>query len=130
MRSAVGDKVKIKTGPHLGERGLIVSLAGERLVVRLDGTNASVRVRAMDITNYSLAARKAWKTEPGRKVGRRKGSRFCNRVSVTLRIDQEVWEEFQAKEKSGAIADRTAVINAWLREKLGAMGNGGSESDA
>jgi uncharacterized protein (DUF4415 family) len=44
--------------------------------------------------------------------------RFCDRVSVTLRIDRDLWEQFQLKESSGLIDDRTATINNWLREKL------------
>ncbi len=75
-------------------------------------------LREEDITNLSLAARKAWKSEPGRRVGRRKGTRLCDRVSVTLRIDRELWEEFRLKESAGIIRDRTSTMNAWLREKL------------
>jgi len=43
---------------------------------------------------------------------------LCDRVSVTLRIDRDLWEQFQKRENQGLIEDRTAVINQWLREKL------------
>jgi hypothetical protein len=44
--------------------------------------------------------------------------RFCDRVSVTLRIDRDLWEQFRSKEAIGLIDDRTATINSWLRDKL------------
>ena len=36
---------------------------------------------------------------------------------MTLRIDRDLWEQFQKREHQGLIEDRTAVINQWLREK-------------
>ena len=41
-----------------------------------------------------------------------------DRISVTLRFDRDVWQRFLALEESEVIEDRTAVINAWFREKL------------
>ena len=72
----------------------------------------------MSVTNFSLAARKAWVTGPDRPVGRRKGTKLCDRVSVTLRIDRDLWERFRGMEGSGLIEDRTAAVNSWLRQKL------------
>ena len=74
-----------------------------------------------DLTNYSLAPRNAWRTDPDWAVGRRKGTKLCDRVSVTLRIDRDLWARFVALEGSGDIDDRTGVINRWLREKLAAL---------
>jgi hypothetical protein len=51
-------------------------------------------------------------------VGRRKGTRLCDRVSVTLRIDRDLWQPFVELEQAGVIEDRTAAINRWLRERL------------
>jgi len=65
-----------------------------------------------------LAARKAWKNMPYRHVGRPKGVRHCDRVSVTLRIDRDLWEQFKRDESAGRIKDRTATINLWFREML------------
>ncbi len=126
MKAAAGDKVRVKIGNHAGERGLVESLDGEKLLIRLDGSGAAVRVTVEDVTNYSLAARKAWVTGPDRAVGRRKGTRLCDRVSVTLRIDREMWEQFQALEEAGTIEDRTAIINGWFREKLSKLTEGES----
>ncbi|MGI0014177.1 MAG: hypothetical protein ACREBU_12160, partial [Nitrososphaera sp.] len=44
--------------------------------------------------------------------------RHCDRVSVTLRIDRALWEQFRQDESEGLINDRTATVNAWFREKL------------
>ena len=118
MRSEPGDKVRLKYGPHEGRRGLVVRLHGDDVVVRLDGDIDVVRVQAKDVTNYSLAARRAWKKMPERRVGRPKGSGTRGRISVTLRIDRELWDSFRQAEVVGLVTDRTATINAWIREKL------------
>jgi hypothetical protein len=97
---------------------VIERVDGGKLVVRLEDSDTMVRVLAKDVTNYSLAARKAWVTDPHRGVGRRKGTRLCDRVSVTLRVDRELWELFQELENRNVIDDRTAIINQWFREKL------------
>jgi ribosomal protein L24 len=56
-----GDKIRIRTGVEKGRRGSVVGTDGEHLEVLLkDGR--TVRTSSQDITNYSLAARKAWKT--------------------------------------------------------------------
>jgi hypothetical protein len=124
MESATGDKVRLKAGPHAGARGLVAAIEGEKLLVKLEKTGQTVRVGSEAVTNYSLAARKAWVTEPGRRVGRRKGTRLTDRVSVTLRIDRDLWEEFRRMEAAGLIQDRTAAINMWLREKLAELEDG------
>src|SRR5438552_1255665 len=60
-----GDKVRIKTGPHLGARGVIRSIQGDRATVKLEtGARSSIRLR--ELTNYSAAARLAWKRMPKR----------------------------------------------------------------
>jgi hypothetical protein len=55
---------------------------------------------------------------PQRGVGRPRGMKFCDRISVTLRIDRELWQDFQEKEALGIIEDRTALINQLIKEKL------------
>lgn len=118
LQSKRGDKVKIKRAEFKGERGIVVSVSKKRLFVQIAGAAAPVSVHDSDVTNYSLAARKAWENMPDRRVGRPKGSRTSDRVSVTLRIDRELWQQFREAERVGKIADRTQTINGWLREKL------------
>lgn len=120
-RFEIGDKVKLKSGAHAGVRGLVEAVAENEVVVRADGIQEPVTLSPHEVTNFSLAARKAWLSMPKRQVGRPKGSKFCDRISVTLRIDRDVWDQFRAQEKSGQIHDRTGTINAWLKEHLTKM---------
>jgi len=118
MTAEPGDKVRLKHADHAGERGIVETIEKGSFVVRVEGTGATLKVVPEDVTNLSLAARKAWQSLPTRRVGRPKGLKFCDRVSVTLRFDRDLWEEFQKKESLGLIEDRTATINQWIREKL------------
>jgi hypothetical protein len=118
MKPELDDKVRLKSGTHAGARGLVEAIDGDKLLVRLDHSGSTVRVAAAQLTNYSLAARKAWVTEPNRAVGRRKGTRLTDRVSVTLRLDRHIWEQFRRLEDEGLIDDRTEAINKWFREQL------------
>jgi len=125
MTAEVGDKVRLKGAAHPGARGVVEAKRNGKLVVRLEESGEAVQVAVEEVTNYSLAARKAWVSNPDRRVGRRKGFRLRDRVSVTLRLDRDLWEEFRRKEAAGLIQDRTATINAWLREKLTELGGRG-----
>lgn len=121
MKAQAGDKVRIKKSGHPGPRGIVVRAEKATLLVRLDDSNEMVEVSPAGVTNFSMAARKAWVSMPDRQVGRKKGVRLCDRLSVTLRIDRELWERFQADEEAGLIDDRTETINAWLKDKLDAL---------
>jgi len=118
VKAGPGDKVRVKAGPHSGDRGVIEAVGEGKLTVCLEGSGQTVTLLPEAVTNYSLAARKAWVTDPYRAVGRRKGTKLCDRVSVTLRLDRELWQEFRKLEDEDRIHDRTAVINEWFREKL------------
>lgn len=128
MKAEAGDKVRVKVGAHAGERGVVEAVDGEKLLVRLEESGSKVRATPQQVTNFSLAARKAWVTGPDRAVGRRKGTKLYDRVSVTLRFDREVWEHFLGLEDAGVIEDRTAFVNAWFREKLAELDRGGRQS--
>ncbi|MBW3599491.1 MAG: hypothetical protein KY475_19740 [Planctomycetes bacterium] len=121
MNAETGDKIRVKAGEHAGKRGVVVTISDRKLEVRLEHSGATVRVGPEQITNYSLAARKAWATEPRRAVGRRKGTKFTDRVSVTLRIDRDLWEQFLTLENAGVIDNRTELINGWLRDLLSGL---------
>lgn len=130
MKAEAGDKVRLKAGTHAGERGLLDAFEGDELVIRLEESGLKVRVPSDQVTNFSLAARKAWATEPDRAVGRRKGTKLYDRVSVTLRLDRDLWERFLGLERDGVIDDRTGLINGWFREKLAGLDGGGARADA
>ena len=118
MKAHPGDRVKLKNIEHRGARGIVKRLNRDRLVIKLEDRDEFVELKSHEVTNFSLAARKAWKSMPHKRVGRPKGSRVCDRTSVTLRIDRDLWDEFRALESNERIKDRTTVINAMLREKL------------
>jgi uncharacterized protein (DUF4415 family) len=118
MEPEVSDKVRLKDHNGVLVRGVVTAVHDGELLIRLDASGELVTVAPERVTNFSLAARKAWKNMPHRRVGRPKGARHCDRVSVTLRIDRELWEQFRQDELAGLIKDRTATINAWFRDML------------
>jgi len=118
MQVQIGDKVKVKRGPSAGERAVVERVNKQSLVVRTEADSEQIRVVESDITNLSLAARKAWENMPVRRVGRPPGSKTSNRMSVTLRIDQELWDEFRQCEDDGLIGDRSDTINRWLKQQV------------
>jgi hypothetical protein len=118
MEPEVGDKVRLKVLNSAPARGVVEEVRGDELLIRLDESGELIAVESELVTNFSLAARKAWQQMPHRQVGRPKGARHCDRVSVTLRIDRALWEQFKRGESEGRIRDRTATINVWFREML------------
>jgi hypothetical protein len=128
VEAAAGDKVRLKVGIHADERALVEAVEDGKLAVRLEKSGQRLWVLPEQITNYSLAARKAWVTEPDRAVGRRKGTKLTDRVSVTLRFDRDLWQQFRELEEAGVITNRTGLLNDWLREKLAEMDRKGRDS--
>lgn len=122
MDAEVGDKVRLKGKTHQGHRGVVEKVRSTSLFVRLEGTDERVQVFPSEVTNFSLAARKAWERMPDRRVGRPKGSTTTDRVSVTLRIDRALWERFKRAEAAGLVEDRTSIVNAWIAQKLDELG--------
>ena len=118
MVAKLGDKVKIRSGSMNGQRGVVERTQGNSLVVRTVDGNELIELPQTDVTNFSLAARKAWKKMPKRRVGRPRRKGDSKRISVTLRIDRDLWDLFQVAESAGKVADRSTVLNAWIREKL------------
>jgi hypothetical protein len=118
MEPEVGDKVKLKSHHGAPLRGIVEEVHGDELLIRLHESGELITLGPESVTNFSLAARKAWKNMPHRQVGRPKGARHCDRVSVTLRIDRVLWEQFKRDESEGRIRDRTATINLWFHEML------------
>ena len=109
-----GDKVRIKRGESTGERGILVRPHSDKWIVSLIQRDGTILVSSEDLTNYSLAARRAWRSMPDRKVGRPAGSKVSDRISVIFRIDRVLWNEFLNAEQSGLVQDRTYVINECL----------------
>ena len=121
LQHTKGDKIRIKSGQFAGERGILVRPDSGKWIVSLIQSDRTVLVPDEDLTNYSLAARRAWRSMPDRKVGRPVGSRVSDRMSVIFRIDRVLWNEFLNAEQSGLVGDRTNVINECLRNVLAAV---------
>lgn len=111
------DKVRICAGPYADQRAIVERTTQNSVHVRLRDSQRSITVHPEAIVNYSAAARKAWKTMPARSVGRPKG-RTSTRRSVTLRLDESLWERFVAMEAKGLIQDRSAFVEDVLDTKL------------
>jgi hypothetical protein len=118
----IGDKIALRRLGSGHARGVVETVIGDSVRVRLGSTGELVTASRREVINYSSAARKAWLSRPQRAVGRPKGSRVSDRVSVTLRIDRALWEKFRALEAAGKIESRTEAINAWLEERVVSLG--------
>ena len=113
-----GDKIRIKGGKLADKRGILLRPHSGKWVVSIPDPDVTLMVSAEEFTNYSLAARRAWRSMPDRKVGRPVGSKVSDRVSVIFRIDRTLWNQFLSAEENGLIGDRTTVINKCLRDIL------------
>lgn len=113
-----GDKIRIKSGKFAGERGILMRPHSGKWIVSMNNGDLTALVSTEELTNYSLAARRAWRSMPDRKVGRPAGSKVSDRISVIFRIDRTLWNQFLTAEEAGLIADRTRVINECLRDAL------------
>jgi len=115
LQHAKGDKIRVKRGEFAGKRGILIRSNANNWTLSLADDDRTVSIPADDLTNFSLAARRAWRRMPDRKVGRPTGSKVSDRMSVIFRIDRALWKEFLAAEETGLVGDRTSVINECLR---------------
>jgi len=113
-----GDKVRIKCGKFTGERGILMRPHASKWIVSMREGSLTAILSSSALTNFSLAARLAWRSMPDRKVGRPAGSKVSDRISVIFRIDRTLWNDFLTAEDAGLLGDRTTVINACLRDVL------------
>jgi len=63
----VGDKVRLRTGDSKGLRGTILALSDDKLEIQLEDGKKTQAI-PQDVTNFSLAARKAWQTHEETKI--------------------------------------------------------------
>jgi hypothetical protein len=109
-----GDKVRIRTGPYAGRRGIVGDVQGNSVLLRLDEGEETL-IRLDGITNYSLAARRAWEVMP--KNAGRPASASSNKRMVSIRLDSQVWDLLGEAVNLGLIPSREQAINAWLRQR-------------
>src|SRR5713101_5562680 len=118
IRFQFGDKIRIRTGPYTGVRGIIQAEKEGKLEIQLDNNN-TVLVEPGEITNYSLAARRAWQVMP-KRAGRPHLSSPRKKM-VSMRIDIEVWDRLGEAVNLGLIPNREEAVNTWLQERLNAL---------
>jgi uncharacterized protein (DUF4415 family) len=114
----IGDKVKIRSGSHAGARGVIQGEDIGLLHIRLE-MGEIVNLTALEITNFSLAARRAWETMP-KKAGRPSLDEPRKRM-VSLRLDVDVLEMLEHASAIGIFPNKSEGMNQILRENLKAL---------
>jgi hypothetical protein len=110
-----GDKIRIRSGPDKGLRGIIQSESNGFLEIQLDSSGI-IYIEPDKITNYSLAARRAWKAMP-KQAGRPQLSSPRKKM-VSIRLDVEVWNMLQEAVERGLISNREKSVNDWIREQV------------
>ncbi len=56
-----GDKIRMRAGDQKGQKGIVKAIFDEQLEIQLDDGKI-LHAQPQDVTNQSLAARKAWQT--------------------------------------------------------------------
>jgi len=112
----IGDKIRVLIGPLAGQRGTVLDLGAEMVSVRLS-TGDITQFNIADLLNYSLAARRAWRTRP-KRAGRPRGTRTSRKKMVSIRIDEDIWQALGRAVEEGLIPSREHAVNEWLRERV------------
>src|SRR5579859_4237420 len=113
-----GDKVRVRSGPYFGSRGVIVGGNDAAFEIQLGGAD-TILLAPADVMNFSLAARRAWVTMP-KKAGRPKSSRPA-KVMVSMRLDVDVRNRLSIAAEMGLLSNREEAVNRWVREGLDAL---------
>jgi hypothetical protein len=111
----LGDKIRIRSGPHARTRGTVRSQIDGQLEIQV-GDNDIISVPVNDVTNYSLAARRAWKSMP-KRAGRPQLA-VPRKKMVSMRIDINVWDRLGEAVDLGLIPSKEEAINTWIQEQL------------
>src|SRR5438876_887031 len=111
----IGDKVRVRSGIYAGLRGIIQSEADGLVNLQLQ-TGEVVRVLLEQVTNYSLAARRAWEAMP-KRAGRPR-TKIQRKKMVSLRLDADMWQMLGLASELGLVQSREQVVNEWLWEKM------------
>jgi hypothetical protein len=111
-RALPGDKVRLRVPP--GGRGVVVAHHGDSIVVETD--RGPFECVSSELTNYSLAARRAWATRP-KRAGRPALARPRKRP-ISVRIDVDLLAAIAVLAEDGVIENRERSINHWIREGI------------
>lgn len=122
----IGDKVRIRSNAYAKKKGVVQAKAGELLEIQLD-EGPLIHVEPSELTNYSLAARRAWQTMP--KQSGRPQLAVPRKRMVSLRLDIDVFDDLDKAAKSGLIPNKEQAVNNWLRQQLDLLFQEASSSD-
>lgn len=114
----IGDKIRVRSGLYSGARGVIQAEENGVLEVLLTEGNR-VHIKSHEITNYSLAARRAWQSMP-KRAGRPQLSNPRKKM-VSMRIDIDIWKRLGEAVELGYIPSREEAINIWLRDQVDSL---------
>ena len=115
-----GDKIRVRSGPYARARGIIQAEKEGKLEIQLDYGN-TILIEPQEITNYSLAARRAWQAMP-KRAGRPQLSSPRKKM-VSMRIDIEIWDRLGEAVELGLIPSREEAVNTWLHEQVESLFN-------
>src|SRR6266566_5506989 len=113
-----GDKIRVRSGIYTGARGIIRAELNGLLEIELDDSKV-LSVPAKEVTNYSLAARRAWQVMP-KRAGRPQLATPRKKM-VSMRLDIDVWDRLGEAVELGLIPSREEAINAWLGQQLDSL---------
>ena len=123
----IGDKVRLRSGTYVKERGVVQAKVGELLEIRLD-EDTLIHAGPEEITNYSLAARRAWQVMP-KRAGRHQLAVPRKRMA-SLRLDIDVLDDLDKATELGLIPNKEQAVNTWLRQQLDLLFREEPRSDA
>lgn len=115
----VGDKVAIKIASHPRARGRVVRVRGAVVLVEL-ANKERVVLPFNAITNYSRAARRAWKVMP-KRAGRPRAA-HPNKKMVSLRLDLQLIERLDRAVRAGYARNRSQAVAHGLIAELDRLG--------
>ncbi len=110
-----GDRVRVKARPGDPQRGIVRQVSKAWLRVETDD-GESLLVPPDSVTNYSLAARRAWRTMP-KHAGRPRSARRDTRM-ISVRIRDSTWSLLARAVDLGLVSSRERAIDVWVRERL------------
>ena len=123
----IGDKVRFRFGIHAKERGIVQATVGSLLEIQLE-KGGLIQAGPEEITNYSLAARRAWRVMP-KRAGRHQ-LETPRKKMASLRLNVDVLDDLDKAAELGLIPNKEQAVNTWVRQKLDLLLGKEARSDA
>jgi hypothetical protein len=114
-----GDKIRVKVGSLAGARGRVARVNDDAVVVEIQNGD-TVLLPSNGVTNYSLAARRAWKVMP-KRAGRPRAEHPKKKM-VSLRLDLELILRLDAAVTLGRTVNRSQAVAEGVTAYLDHLG--------